>query len=69
MGNTANPDESSLERAFKFVNWGNIQKYNSTEGTDRAPTLEFRQHHATLSTLDVSQWVCFLTALVRLAER
>ncbi|KAG9783889.1 hypothetical protein KCU88_g2904, partial [Aureobasidium melanogenum] len=45
----------------------------SRTGYDITPhskkTVEFRQHHGTLSVEEVNQWVFFVTALVRAAER
>lgn len=65
----SSPGVNPYAKRYKFVNWENIRRYNSMERTDKPPTLEFRQHEATLDIVDVSQWVSFLTALMRLAER
>lgn len=48
-----------------FVNFSNIV---SGDEEDKK-TIEFRQHHGTLSPEDICQWVVFVTALVRAAER
>ncbi|EXJ63451.1 uncharacterized protein A1O5_11500 [Cladophialophora psammophila CBS 110553] len=49
-----------------FVNFSNC-----LENLDRSykRTIEFRQHHGTLAFEDLSQWVVFVTALGRAAER
>lgn len=59
-------DES---KRYKFVNWEHIRRFNSEKRSSRAATVEFRQHRGSLDFKDVSQWVRFLTALMRVAER
>ena len=52
---------------FKFVNWTNISA--RATNAEKPRTVEFRQHEGTLSLDEIVQWVCFLTALMRTAER
>ncbi|KAI1619437.1 hypothetical protein EDD37DRAFT_614035 [Exophiala viscosa] len=50
---------------FWFVNFFNIKP-----GPEVAKlTVEFRQHHGTLDANDLREWVIFVTALMRTAER
>ena len=49
-----------------YVNFDNIAH---AVGAFDKRTIEFRQHHGTMSGYDIEQWVVFLTALVRAAER
>ncbi|KAJ9606154.1 hypothetical protein H2200_009115 [Cladophialophora chaetospira] len=51
---------------YLFVNFENLAL-----GVDdhSKKTIEFRQHHGTLSARDLNEWVIFVTALVRAAER
>ncbi|KAL2417730.1 hypothetical protein ABEF95_001573 [Exophiala dermatitidis] len=51
-----------------FVNFSNIMPPPSPAPHSKK-TVEFRQHHGTLSVEEVNQWVFFVTALVRAAER
>ncbi|KIV77523.1 hypothetical protein PV11_09313 [Exophiala sideris] len=48
-----------------FVSFFNIKKRSD----DPKITVEFRQHHGTLDAEDLRQWVIFVTALMRTAER
>ncbi|KAJ9622106.1 hypothetical protein H2204_011687 [Knufia peltigerae] len=57
--------ESSYYRDF-FVNFSNIVR---SEGWRKKATVEFRQHHGTLDEKDIDEWIIFVTALVRAAER
>ena len=68
MGTQLDDDGFDEEKRYKFVNWEHIRRFNA-EYAERAPTLEFRQHRGSLDFNDVSQWVRFLTALMRVAER
>jgi hypothetical protein len=63
---------------FLFVNFENLAaaivsldgRRDGGEGEGQPKrTIEFRQHHGTLSGEDISEWVIFLTALVRAGER
>ncbi|OAP62741.1 hypothetical protein AYL99_01968 [Fonsecaea erecta] len=49
-----------------FVNFTNCFDFGSSP---MKRTVEFRQHHGTLDAEDIGQWVVFLTALARTAER
>ncbi|EXJ96205.1 hypothetical protein A1O1_01331 [Capronia coronata CBS 617.96] len=51
-----------------FVNFANIVPFPG-DPAHAKKTIEFRQHHGTLSAEDISEWVLFVTALVRAAER
>jgi hypothetical protein len=51
-----------------FVNFANIVPLAGGPAHDKK-TVEFRQHHGTLSAQDIGEWVVFVTALVRAAER
>jgi hypothetical protein len=51
----------------RYVNFTNALGEDQGEYLTR--TVEFRQHHGTLSTEDVCEWVFFATALARAAER
>jgi hypothetical protein len=48
-----------------FVNFSNV----ADRFCEPTRTVEFRQHHGTLSAEEINEWVYFLTALVRAAER
>ncbi|KAL6250708.1 hypothetical protein RBB50_003011 [Rhinocladiella similis] len=52
-------------RAF-FVNFTNIVP---SDPWSTKTTVEFRQHHGTLDEKDIDEWIVFVTALVRAAER
>ena len=69
MGTQLNDEGFDEEKRYKFVNWEHIRRFNSEEGSERAPTVEFRQHRGSLDFNDVSQWIRFITALMRVAER
>lgn len=58
-------DQRDIQR-YLFVNFENLALQTS-EHSKR--TIEFRQHHGTLSAEDMKEWVMLLTALVRAAER
>ncbi|EXJ79370.1 hypothetical protein A1O3_08872 [Capronia epimyces CBS 606.96] len=51
-----------------FVNFANIVPL-AGDPAEAKKTIEFRQHHGTLSVEDIDEWVLFVTALVRAAER
>ena len=57
---TGDPDPADRMR---FVNFENTKSYNPKK------TVEFRQHHGTLSFAQLREWVIFVVGLVRAAER
>jgi hypothetical protein len=57
----------SVPNRFKFVNWQNLGPLRASASQPR--TVEFRQHEGTLNIEEIGQWVCFITALMRTAER
>ena len=65
MGDNGLAPNNSTDRA-KFVNWTNIEKRDPLNRPQQ--TIEWRQHHGTLDPEDISQWIRFLAALMRLAE-
>jgi hypothetical protein len=57
----------SVTNQFKFVNWQNLGLVHAHASQPR--TLDFRQHEGTLNIEEIGQWVCFITQLMRTAER
>ncbi|KAK7893922.1 hypothetical protein LTR67_006623 [Exophiala xenobiotica] len=57
----------SLDRdRYCFVNFTNaIPRGHQTQ----MMTVEFRQHHGTLDKKDIDEWIIFVTAIIRAAER
>ncbi|KIW12307.1 hypothetical protein PV08_09584 [Exophiala spinifera] len=64
-GTRAWSGDISFYRAY-FVNFCNIVP---SDPWSTKTTVEFRQHHGTLDQKDISEWIAFVTALVRAAEK
>ncbi|ETI26924.1 hypothetical protein G647_10023 [Cladophialophora carrionii CBS 160.54] len=62
-----NLDMADFNR-FLFVNFENLAIAMVTSDHSKK-TIEFRQHHGTLSAREINEWIVFLTALVRAGER
>lgn len=53
------------ENRLFFVSFSNM----NPKSADEKITVEFRQHHGTLDVEDLSEWIIFVTELMRTAER
>ncbi|KAK5195803.1 hypothetical protein LTR92_004744 [Exophiala xenobiotica] len=49
-----------------WVNFSNAVTFGQQR---RKMTVEFRQHHGTLDKKDINEWIMFVTAIIRTAER
>lgn len=68
IGSQLDSEGCDGSKRYKFVNWEHIRSFNCARRSERAATVEFRQHHGTLGFKDIWQWVRFITALMRVAE-
>ena len=55
-----------LSDRYCFVNFTNAVPFSHQT---QKMTVEFRQHHGTLDKEDINEWIMFVTAIVRTAER
>ncbi|OCT45206.1 hypothetical protein CLCR_05485 [Cladophialophora carrionii] len=64
LNKTSRQPGGKRERIVNFTN-----ALGEDQGQYLTRTVEFRQHHGTLCTEDICEWVIFVTALARAAER